>query len=512
MRGHRGWQVNVNARSIGLAILVTAAALAAAILSPVGPPVSDQPVVLRATVTIGANASSTRVPPSYLGLSTEYWTLPLYAPRLPLLERVLSMLRVPGDGPLVLRIGGDSADRTFWDPRRRPLPSWAFPVTPAWMRQLARLVHRVGLRLIVDLNLVTGSPDRAAALAHAVQASLPRHTIAGFEVGNEPDIYVRSAWQATTGGTMAPDTALPAAVTGSDYIADFRLYAAALRRAAPRAAWLGPALANPRAHESWTAALIASHPPGLREITAHRYAYSGCVHRRSHRFATIPRLLSPRATTGLVASLTSSIAAAHRAGLPFRLTELNSVNCGGRRGVSNSFATALWAPSALFALLSAGVNGVNLHVRADTINAPFALGAAGLTARPLLYGLIGFVRTLGSNPRLVAAHLVAPRSLHLSAWAVRANHGRLHVLVIDDGRRAVHLRLALPTRGPAVIERLRARSPRATSGVTLDGQWLGADGRWHGTRTAEIARPMRRGYQVTVAPFSAALLTASLRW
>ena len=66
------------------------------------------------------------------------------------------------------------------------------------------------------------------------------------------------------------------------------------------------------------------------------------------------------------------------------MTELNSVNCGGRPGVSNTFATALWAPDALFALLRAGVDGINLHVRANTINAPFALTSAGLSRRPIV--------------------------------------------------------------------------------------------------------------------------------
>jgi hypothetical protein len=31
--------------------------------------------------------------------------------------------------------------------------------------------------------------------------------------------------------------------------------------------------------------------------------------------------------------------------------------------VSDTFATALWAPDALFELLRAGIDGVNVHVR-----------------------------------------------------------------------------------------------------------------------------------------------------
>ncbi len=45
--------------------------------------------------------------------------------------------------------------------------------------------------------------------------------------------------------------------------------------------------------------------------------------------------------------------------------------------------------------------------------------ASGLTARPLLYGLMMFTRMLGAEARLVRPHLSAARSLNLSAWAVR---------------------------------------------------------------------------------------------
>jgi hypothetical protein len=78
---------------------------------------------------------------------------------------------------------------------------------------------------------------------------------------------------------------------------------------------------------------------------------------------------------------------AHRAGLPFRLTELNSVTCGGRLGVSDAFATALWAPDALSALLQTGVDGVNVHVRTGAITVDLTkrswlrAGAAGRERR-----------------------------------------------------------------------------------------------------------------------------------
>ncbi len=496
-------------RAHSIALVTAVAFVAVAILSNVDLADSDAPRIPHATVTIAAGSAVRPVPRSYLGLSTEYWALPLYASRLGLFERAISLLRVQGDGPLLLRVGGDSADRSFWDPRDQVLPDWTYPVTPQWASVLAKLVRQEKLRLIIDLNLITSSPTLAAAWAQAAETELPRHSIVGFEVGNEPDIYRHAAWIRETHARLV--VGLPPALTADDYVADFRSYAAALQAVAPGVPLLGPALANPHLHARWVTTLVASRPPGLSTVTVHGYVYSGCVHRRSARYPTIARLLSQHATAGLAAELSADIRAAHRAGLRFRLSELNSVNCGGRRGISDAFATALWAPEVLFDLLHAGVDGVNLHMRADTINAPFAVNSSGLVARPLLYGLVAFVRTLGDRPRLVPVSVRAKNSLGLHAWAIRSGDEGLNVLMVNDGRRDVRVRLVLPARGRATIQRLLARSPGSLSGVTFDGQWIGHDGRWHGTPSNETVTPGRRGYYtVTVPRYSAALVSSSL--
>jgi hypothetical protein len=201
------------------------------------------------------------------------------------------------------------------------------------------------------------------------------------------------------------------------------------------------------------------------------------------------------------------ISAAHRAGLPFRITELNSVTCGGRPHVSDAFATALWAPDTLFALLRAGADGVNLHVRANMINAPFAFTRHGLFARPLLYGLVMLSRSLAGASGLVASHLRAPGSLHLNAWVVRVRNGALRVLAVNKGRHTVRLWLALPGPRSATVEQLRARGPGARFGVTLAGQRIGPRGQWLGPeRTGSVARS-QHGYPVLVPRYSAALIT-----
>jgi Glycosyl hydrolase family 79 C-terminal beta domain len=554
-----------------------------------------------AEVTIDSAAGLREVPHSFLGLSTEYWTLPLFERHMALLERVVSLLHVSGNGPFVLRVGGDSADHSFWEPRARKVPHWVFALTPEWLRQTGTLVRRSHLRLILDLNLVTGSPSTAARWARAAVTGLPRGSVMGFEIGNEPDIYSHRFWLATVSAAAPGGHWLPSALSASSYTDDFRSFAEALEQVAPQVPLVGPAVANPAVNADWISSLIAGagpeaasqaappgadtaddHPqpegtdqpadpdyanrpadldttkqPGERDpteqpterdttnqladpdtgeqpaqpdttdepsgvdsapptprlavVSAHRYPLSACAKRGAPGYPTVARVLSERASAGMAHSVKAVVLLAHRAGLPFRLTELNSVTCGGRPGVSNAFATALWAPDALFELLQTGVDGVNVHVRSGAINAAFTLTTDGLLARPLLYGLILFARTLGPGAQLVDSHLHAESSLHLKVWAVRLRDGVLHVLLIDKSSHSVVVDLQLPAHGPATVERLLAPSVRSSTDVTLDGQSLGRDGDWVGQRVNQTILHGQHGYELTIPGASAALLRVRLR-
>ncbi len=464
----------------------------------------------QADVRIGSSRDAMRVPRSFLGISTEYSSLPVYEQQLPLFERVLSLLRVRGDGPLVLRIGGNSADDTLWEPRAGRTPPWAIGVTPQVLRRARRLVRREGVKLILDLNLITASPQKAARLARAAERALPRGSIIGFEIGNEPDDYSPKNWLATVAVTPFRPGFLPDDVSTGTYTHDFRYYGRALARVAPGIPLAGPALANPVRNAGWISSLLSAPHRGLGMVTAHRYLYSACAKHRSASYPTISRLLSEHATADMAHRIIPSVRMAHRAGLEFRLTELNSVSCQGVPGVSNAFATALWAPDALFELLRAGLDGVNIHVRTDAINAAFTLGRRGLAARPLLYGMILFARTLSPDPQLVRVKLRANASVHLKAWAVQVAGGRMHLLLINKGNQTVNVRVDPPGTAPAEVERLLAPSAASTSGVTLGGQRLGRDGRWQGRQTTDTVPAGVDGYLVTMPPTSAALVTVRL--
>src|SRR4051794_37412562 len=61
------------------------------------------------------------VPRSYLGLSVEWDSVEAYARHAGALRRTLAPLARSQHG-LALRIGGDSGDQAWWNPRGRPRP------------------------------------------------------------------------------------------------------------------------------------------------------------------------------------------------------------------------------------------------------------------------------------------------------------------------------------------------------------------------------------------------------
>jgi hypothetical protein len=441
----------------------------------------------------------------------EYWDLPAFASHPDAMARVLGLLHVPGDGLLLLRVGGDSADQAYWGRRAgRGLGPWPYHVTRRWLHTLAGIVRSADVHVMLDLNLAAGSPGMAARFARAALRSLPRGSLWGFEIGNEPDIYHH--WV----DYHLPGRASLFASSGEwdqfsprRYVAAFAAYARALSRVAPGLPLAGPATAHPLRDLAWERRLLADAAGHVAMITVHRYPLTACAHRRATDFSTVARVLSTRISAGLQPVVTPALELARQAGLPVRMTELNSVTCEGRRGVSNTLASALWAPDALFSLWRAGLAGANIHVRQGAANAAFSMARHGLDARPLLYGLALFARAAGRRGELARLR-VGRWSSAVRLWAVRSGR-RLNVLVLDKGPHPAHLALRVPSGRPAVIQRLLGPSVQATAGVTLAGQRLAPDGRWVGRRTVAHARlgPGRR-YRVRVPAYSGALISFRL--
>jgi hypothetical protein len=223
-------------------------------------------------------------------------------------------------------------------------------------------------------------------------------------------------------------------------------------------------------------------------------------------YPSLGQYLSPAASRRFAAENGRFVAIARRARVPLRLTEFGSAVCGGRDGLTNTFATALWGSETIFDLLADGIDGVNVHLRQIYPNSALNPSANGINANPLFYGMLLVTRTLGPGAVLLRT-AVTPSPPQLAVWATRDSRHVVRVLLLNEGATDLAASLNLATTGGGSLERLTAASPGATTGVEFAGQSLDQTGLWTGIRRAESIRPTRHRYGVAVPAYSAALLT-----
>ncbi len=434
----------------------------------------------------------------------------------PSLERLLDDL-----GPGVLRISGDSADRTQWLGSPAPVAPWAVAtLAPADIDHLAALMHATGWSLALGLNLGHPRPAAIAEEARTASAALGQ-SLAGLEIGNEPDLYTRPL-PAPFRSSLGASALRPARWGFADYEAEVAQLRGALSAAGVSAPLWGPDTAG----SSWLDRYGARAVAGLAVLTAHLYPFDRCVGGQPTRGPSQASLLA-RAVAQHEARLIHRLAGnAATLGLRLRIDETNSVACGGQRGVSDTFAAALWALDYSLTAASNGAAGINFHgglgscSSGGTIVSPWysplcSLPDGRLRARPEYYALLLLRSLEGSSFVRADCHTTG----NVSVFALRAPDGTLRVVVDDmepsssssksGHRRATPLRVTLRTPrevGSGSVIRLSAPSIGARSRLTLGGVSLGADGSLPAARAEPIAGGSGR-FVVEVDPASAALVT-----
>ena len=454
-----------------------------------------------AVVSLGAVVRA--VPHSFLGISTETDEFNDFVQQVPSFPALLKQLAVVGDNsPVSLRIGGESADGTYLNADGFSTPSGvkSVGIDLPYLQRLCALARLAPLTVTLDLNLAAHDPQMAAALAREAQNALPAGSLDALEVGNEPDLYhtlIGWNWNPanlTWGATYSPQT----------YASHFATYAGALSSATPGVPVAGPVLANMGA--SWYQTLLQSDGSSVGLLTGHRYPFNACAVPGSAQYPTIAGQLSAQASSGLAASLLPAITAAHQVGLKFRVTELGSASCTGLPGVSDTFATALWAPDVLFNMLADGVDGVNVHTRYDTSNTPLD-GSGSTIVRPFFYGMVAFTRTLGPGASLLQTSVSGQLPAGLSVWPVALQGGQMHVLLINKASSTATVALQTGAQAPAQVQSLQSSSMSPGAQVTLGGQQLSNNGAWQGNPVTTTLSARSGAYQVSVPPLTASLLT-----
>jgi hypothetical protein len=454
------------------------------------------------TVTIDPFNPGYPVPQRFLGLSFEaaaLGQLTRYSERGDLVRLLRSL------GPGMLRFGGITADQNVaWTDAVTPRPAWASStIGPEQMRALGVLARRSGWQVLLTVGLAHYEPTAAAREVAAAHKALGAN-LAAVEIGNEPNAYGSHGFRA-----------LPWIAQG--YEEEVSSYREAIEALTPGVPIAGPDVSGSGVFPEWGEEEALSQKPAL--LTGHHYPL-GCVQTPA---PSIEALLSAANREREARSLETymSVASAYR--IPLRLDETNSISCGGVAGISNTFASALWATGYITQAMAAGTAGLNLQGNPTNCSgytplcAPdsAAIAEGNLLAEPEWYALlltsslVGYrplpttISSVGSPPNLVATSFSGP------------DHS-LKVVLVDDeppgaSPLALHLDVGptLPGLGAAQVLRLTAPSQSATGGVLLADRAVAANGSWRTPIRTESVATQAGILALELAPNSAALVTLS---
>jgi hypothetical protein len=197
-------------------------------------------------------------------------------------------------------------------------------------------------------------------------------------------------------------------------------------------------------------------------------------------------------------------------GIVYRMTEGNSCYRGGKPGMSDAFASALWAGDYMLELASFGCSGVNFHGGSgsflsaslgdhtpgmDVAKKPQTMRAGYYTpirvepgtpvkAMPIFYGMMMANQLAGGA--LLDASLNAG-DVNATAYAAKVGKTIKVAIFNKDAAQPLDLEIQAPQRiRSASAWRLQAPALDATEGVTLAGAEVDSQAHWSPRATERI--------------------------
>jgi hypothetical protein len=381
----------------------------------------------------------------------------------------------------IIRIAGNGVDSTIWNHVGAGHISGM--VGPPDIDQLAGFLNATGWQAIYGLNFARSNAPAEAAEASYAQGALGNR-LYGFSIGNEPNDYAHNGDE-------------PTQFTYADFQTGWEGFADAVATSVPGTLMTGPDESGFNGETTYTLPFAAAEPTRIGLLTQHYYVGSG-----TDPASTIAKMLTPDPLLpGNLAKLQTAASALGG----FRITEANTYSSGGIAGVSNTFASALWAIDFMFTVAQNGGHGVNFH-GGKNVYSPIAIGANDVVTgvQPLYYGILLF--GLAAHGSLYPTQVSGAAS-GLNAYAVDESDGSIAIIVVNSGANAIALSIDCGRAvGVAGVLALTAPALDSTSGVELGGAAVAIDGTW--VPTEHSATASGSVVTLTLAPTSAALVRA----
>ncbi|MEO6966054.1 MAG: glycosyl hydrolase family protein, partial [Acidobacteriaceae bacterium] len=352
---------------------------------------------------------------------------------------------------------------------------------PQSIRNLRGFLDMVNWRAIYGLNLGKGTITQAADEAAFVAKTLGDRLIC-FQIGNEADLYCHNGLR-------------PKTYAYADFARDWRKIHDAVKARVPGARFAGPDTAGTG---SWVEEFAQQFGSDVMLLSTHYYA-EGPARDSS---MNIERLLRPNPKwEDAVAKIRRAM---EESKLPYRLTETNSCYGGGKAGVSNTFASSLWALDLMLQLCAAGGSGINFHGGGYGWYAPIVgTPENGFVARPEYYAMLVASRLAGS--RIIGSHLdVTDANPLFVAYAFKDAQEKVKTVILnkDAGK---NLRLTIAGRAQRVsVQRLISPRLDDEQDTTFGGASVGGDGAWKATHV-EHAHTANGSAECLIPAGSAAL-------
>jgi len=404
----------------------------------------------------------------------------------------------------VLRIGGNTSEYCYWTSEMESeaksggaLQKPAGPVGPdtglkappsvkigpAAIRNLRDFLDETGWSLIYGLNMGTGTAKDAVDEADYVMDVVGAKLIA-FQLCNEPDLFYRNGIR-------------KANYDFAKFAGEWQEFFQAIRARVLNAPFAGPDTAF---NNEWLVPFVKRFKNDIQFVSHHYYAEGP----PTDPSMTVERLMKPNPK--LEAEFAGMRSVRAESGVPFRLAETNSCYSGGKQGVSETFASALWGGDLMYELAAQGGVGINFHGGGYGWYTPIAgTRANGFVARPIYYGLLLFAQA-GAGQLVEATFEGAQQAPLLTAYAVKKDTKTLQVAVFNKNLdRAVRMSMDAGGRIESASAR-RLIAPRAddATDVTFGAAPVGTSGAWSAAREERLA--LQDGKTSIALPVASAVL------
>jgi hypothetical protein len=502
-------------------LLATVAVSLAAIRLP-----AQRGPAAQVTLELPTEATGPHMPADFVGLSYEVQQLAdpsFFAPNNVGLIRQFKALSSRG----VLRLGGNTSEFAWWKatpsspepehPQTRvvegePKPQY-YAVTPEAVRNLAGFLQATGWTCLYGIGMGTNTPERAADEAAFVAKTLGAG-LQYFQIGNEVDLFGRhlrdpKTWSAKT------------------YLEEWLRLARAVTARVPGAKFGMPDVA---ANVEWLTQIAelwpsVQNPPHVTTLT-HHYYFGGPA---TNPAVNIPNLLAPATMAKVQKTADTATAAANKMGARVRMTEGNTCYRGGKPGVSDVFAAALWAADYSLLLANNNYSGINLHggtgksvansvggflpgdvllkEKGETAEqiathphpfyTPIATFGSEYALEPVAYGLkFAGLLSGGSFLRGDFTSKLQATGVDATAYAANLPSGHVAVVVLNkDAERDIELKLDFGTQRTGAVETEQLHAPALDSRET------------HITRSPKSGRLEGGKYSVTIPHATGLCLT-----